>query len=241
MMFILVLLLSVQASDNDKNNYDFRAAYPKCVDDNIFKRVKCNNSWAHAFTGAMSDRLCKADATNNYIKLSIRHLTCQHETKCQGPFTNDNIQSVVKEGIVNEDCISYRNEQNIENCPTSCDNVKDNILKYTCTNVRNITGTNNIKAEIYNNGSVMCIFDETIDHQRYYDGIYYISHSKKVNDFPTAYKLVGYGLENGIEYWIGEQSLGEDFGENGYVRYKIKDDLCKVAYVCDAVKAPQSY
>ena len=40
--------------------------------------------------------------------------------------------------------------------------------------------------------------------------------------------VVGYGKENGREYWIVKNSWSSLWGEHGYIKVAMKDDLCGV-------------
>ena len=40
--------------------------------------------------------------------------------------------------------------------------------------------------------------------------------------------VVGYGKEDGEEYWLVKNSWSSLWGENGYIRVAMKDDLCGI-------------
>ncbi|XP_046564635.1 zingipain-2-like [Haliotis rubra] len=63
--------------------------------------------------------------------------------------------------------------------------------------------------------------------EEYSSGIYSDADcSKTVVDH--ALQVVGYGEEDGQEFWICKNSWGESWGENGYIRIKKGSDTCGV-------------
>ena len=70
--------------------------------------------------------------------------------------------------------------------------------------------------EIYNNGPVQVIFKVYEDFFMYNHGIYSRHPKAKVLNVQDPYhsvKLLGWGTENNIDYWICANSWGEGWGE----------------------------
>jgi len=54
------------------------------------------------------------------------------------------------------------------------------------------------------------------DFMNYKGGIYH--YTSGVMQGGHAVKIVGWGIEHGIDYWICANSWGSKWGENGYFR-----------------------
>jgi C1A family cysteine protease len=48
-------------------------------------------------------------------------------------------------------------------------------------------------------------------------------------DVDHAVTMIGYGYEDGIEYWIAKNSWGCDWGEEGFFRIALGNNVCGIA------------
>ncbi|XP_061378719.1 uncharacterized protein LOC133319209 [Danaus plexippus] len=73
-----------------------------------------------------------------------------------------------------------------------------------------------IKEYLYNIGPLSIDIDSSQIH--HYKGGIVIKECQEVKKTNHAVLLVGYGKENGVEYWIVKNSWGQNWGEKGYFR-----------------------
>ncbi|KAK9808537.1 hypothetical protein WJX73_006068 [Symbiochloris irregularis] len=87
-----------------------------------------------------------------------------------------------------------------------------------------------LKAEIFKRGPIACGMHVTEAFAAYTGGIY-------SEDFPIIMpnheiSVVGYGIEDGTEYWIGRNSWGTAWGEDGFFRMAMHGDNLGIEDFC---------
>jgi len=118
-----------------------------------------------------------------------------------------------------------------QDCQENCWAV-ENYTRYYSKNHYSIRGKDKMKAEIYKNGPIACGVHVSDAFEEYSSGIY-----TEPMFFPRInheISVVGFGIEDGVEYWIGRNSWGSYWGENGMFRMKMGKGSLGIETDCSA-------
>jgi len=107
-----------------------------------------------------------------------------------------------------------------ETCQDKCWAVEHK--NYYAKHYYSLSGKSQMKAELYKNGPISCGVYATDKFEAYTGGIY-----KEYHIFPSInheIAVVGWGVDesSGDEYWIGRNSWGTYWGENGFFKMSMK-------------------
>lgn len=204
--------------------FDYREKWPNCIHRVASQQNKCGASYAQAVSQTFAERLCISSKEEILYNLSAQELlSCDTNNKgCKGGHLNNSLDYIKSKGLVEESCFPYEADSDTVKCDKKCNDMPSHKAEGYCL----LTGEDDIKREIYQNGPVISVTPINIDMLTYKSGVYSKGEDiAKFNGFHTV-KIVGWGVESGAEdepnkdnkYWIIQNTWGEDWGENGYMR-----------------------
>ncbi|XP_058862393.1 procathepsin L-like [Acipenser ruthenus] len=188
----------------------------------------CGSCWAFSSVGALEGQLKRG--TGQLVSLSAQNLVdCSWSYGnhgCHGGLMSKAFLYIEdNKGIDSDAAYPYEHKEgkcryNVSGWAATCSGYKilprgdETALQYTVARV----------------GPVAVGIDATrFSFHHYRGGLYYepLCSSKKLNH---AVLVVGYGTENGHDYWIVKNSWGTSWGENGYIRMaRNRDNNCGIA------------
>jgi cathepsin B len=204
-------------------NYDFRQAHPHCVSP-VVDQKNCSSSYAVASAGAISDRFCIA--TNQNVRLSAQQvLSCQEDNEgkeCEGGDIAGFLDFAKRKGLVDENCFPYQGEPNV-----ACDPAIQQCPKYFIQDYCVANGPEGLKRDIIQNGPLIGYLPAYRDFLVYKSGVYRVQEGTSKFQGGHAIKLIGWGTsEDGEQYWIAENSWGNDWGMKGFAHIAMgQEDL----------------
>ena len=218
---------SVKHSDNDlPENFDSREKWPECIHP-IRDQGHCGSCWAHAASEVLSDRFCIAGKVD--VVLSPQDMvSCDYlDHGCNGGMLPTSWAYLKFFGIVTDSCKPYvSGDGHNPGCPLfkkQCQSGEE-YKKYKAKNFYLLHDPESIKAEIFKNGPVETGFKVYEDFMSYSSGIYKRTSNKLLGGH--AVKIVGWGNENGTNYWIVANSWSPKWGIKGF--FKIAWGECDI-------------
>jgi cathepsin X len=203
----------------------------------------CGSCWAHASTSSLADRIAIAkNSSYPTVHLSVQALiNCGAGGTCNGGDPYLVYQYASQQGIPEDSCVNYL-AKNAED--ENCSDIKRCVMcvgkppdphdpnpQANCTPIESppvwyakeyglVAGASAMKAEIYARGPIACMIYVTDKLKDKYKGGVFSQFT--VNPLPNhVVSVIGWGVEDGEEYWIVRNSWGTYWGEFGYFRIRM--------------------
>ncbi|UYV64282.1 CTSB [Cordylochernes scorpioides] len=224
-------------------SYDVREEWSQCKSVHVIRdQGACGSCWAHGAVEAMSDRICIASKGKIQVEVSAQDLTSCCEicgAGCGGGSLKRPWKYWIDTGIVSggqylgEGCRPYALPPCNHRIPgpyKPCGKYlptppckKECVPGYNKTyNEDKSYGKNaysipqdekQIQIEILKHGSIEAGLDVYMDMVNYKSGVYKHHSGKLVGGH--AVKMIGWGVENGVKYWLIANSWNPTWGDKG--------------------------
>ncbi|XGW24151.1 hypothetical protein V3C99_005954 [Haemonchus contortus] len=236
------------AEEDIPPNYDLREVWKDCSSlFTIRDQANCGSCWAVSSAAAISDRICIASKGTKQVYVSDGDIMscCSYcGSGCQGGFHIRVWDYFREDGVVTggyyhskgccrpyqiHPCGHHGNDTYYGECPKPA---QTPVCKKKCQpGFRKIyrmdklygkagyklkNSVKDIQREIMKSGSVVASFTVYEDFSHYKSGIY--KHTAGRARGRHAVKVIGWGTENGTEFWHIANSWHDDWGEKGFFR-----------------------
>lgn len=223
------------------------------VINHIRDQSNCGSCWAHGTTEAFNDRLCIKNGNTDLLSVSdttgcCGFLSC-FSMGCSGgqvgtPWSWFDSTGVVTGGDFGDKKLCYPYtmpkcahhvdgtgmpdcsavEQVSPKCSKSCDSGDGREYagdKKKASTSYGLSDPESIKKDLVQYGSVTAAFTVYEDFTSYKSGVY--KHTTGSMLGGHAVKIVGYGQENGQDYWLVNNSWNDKWGDNGQFKIAFGD------------------
>lgn len=238
-------------------NFDSRTAWPQCSSiQEVRDQSNCGSCWAFGAVEAMSDRICIASNQVRQDRISSENLlSCCRSCGdgCNGGYPSSAWRYWQQSGLVTGGLYGDKNtcqpyslapcdhhtsgqyspcsgDSNTPVCQSTCQTgyptAYKQDLRFSSSSYSVSSIPSQIQTEIMTHGPVEASFDVYADFVNYKSGVY--EHTTGSYLGGHAIKILGWGVENGHNYWLAANSWNEDWGDKGFFKIARGKDECGI-------------
>merc|ERR1711997_396233 len=193
---------------------------------------QCGSCVAFASSGLFETCMIKAGAKKSGLDLSDQYLVdCAYgkygASGCNGANPYAYAKWLPEQGgqMPHETSYPYLGTSPKLNCNSAPKTMWNSGAKVTKGTVDWTCGASKLKSLIHSKGAVAVGVAADSNFGSYKSGIFNGCTGTQANHAVLA---VGYGTENGQDYWLVKNSWGKNWGENGYIKIKRGTNMCGI-------------
>ena len=241
---------------NLPDNFDPREEYPNCESiKEIRDQANCGSCWAFGAVEAMSDRICIQSGQTDQTRVSAENLLACCSScgfGCDGGYPQYAWRYWKNTGICTGGLYGDKTycqpyflpmcDHHVDGTHGACpDTVDTPSCKKNCNDgnkgtyseemtygasAYSVSGEANIMQELYENGPVEASFTVYEDFVTYSSGVYYHVTGSALGGH--AIKMIGWGVENGVKYWLCVNSWNNEWGDKGLFKIRRGTNECGI-------------
>jgi len=188
-------------------------------------QASCGSCWAFSVSETISDRMEIAGC--GLGNMSPQDLVSCDSTNyaCNGGYMDRAWNWARNKGICTDECMPYvSGSGRVPACPTKCTNGSE-IVRYPIKTWKYYNG-NEMAAEILAHGPLSVAFTVYQDFMSYKSGVYV--HKTGGVAGGHAVICIGWGIEDGLKYWLCQNSWGAYWGEKGHFKILRGSNHCGI-------------
>eukprot|EP00325_Prymnesiales_sp_UTEX-LB-985_P020522 CAMPEP_0174730410 /NCGR_PEP_ID=MMETSP1094-20130205/55546_1 /TAXON_ID=156173 /ORGANISM="Chrysochromulina brevifilum, Strain UTEX LB 985" /LENGTH=300 /DNA_ID=CAMNT_0015932671 /DNA_START=95 /DNA_END=997 /DNA_ORIENTATION=+ len=196
----------------------------------IRDQQRCGSCWAFSAAEVLGDRVAIAKGKASPVLSPEDLVSCDTgDMGCSGGQLPNAWSYLKNTGIVTDKCFPYSaGTGTAPTCPKKCADSESWSAKQKASSAYAVTGVTNIQKELMTNGPVQVAFKVYKSFMSYKTGVYKKHWYEVIPEGGHAVKLVGWGTEDGNDYWLVANSWNTNWGLDGFFKISRGDDQCGI-------------
>jgi cathepsin B len=211
-------------------SFDARQRWPGLIHP-IRDQQRCGSCWAFSASEVLSDRVAIRTNKSSPALSPEDMVSCDTgDMGCSGGQLPAAWTYLTKTGIVSDSCFPYSAGTGVApRCSDKCaDGESWSASKVRASSAYAINGAVNMQKEIMTNGPVQVAFMVFKSFMSYKSGVYQRHWYEVLPEGGHAVKVIGWGTENSVDYWLVANSWNTTWGLDGLFKIRRGNNACGI-------------